>query len=85
MRIGLEHPDLRFEIFYGVSWNERAWWDNHRAYDYGYRPTGRAEDYREHAMAAQAKLKPDPVGDFFQGGTFCSAEFDGDASRVWKK
>ena len=85
MRIGLEHPDLRFEIFYGASWNERAWWDNHKAYDYGYRPTGRAEDFLEHAMAEQAKLKPDPVGDFFQGGTFCSAEFDGDASRVWKK
>ena len=84
IRIGLDHPDLRFEIFYGASWNERAWWDNHKAYDYGYRPTGRAEDYLEEAMAAQARLKPDPVGDFFQGGTFCSQEFDGDASRVWK-
>jgi uronate dehydrogenase len=84
IRIGLEHADLRFEIFYGASWNERAWWDNHRAYDYGYRPTGRAEDYLEHALAEQAKLKPDPVGDFFQGGTFCSQEFDGDPGRVWK-
>jgi uronate dehydrogenase len=84
IRIGLEHPELRFEIFYGASWNERAWWDNHKAYDYGYRPTGRAEDHLEHALAEQAKLKPDQVGDFFQGGTFCSQEFDGDASRVWK-
>jgi uronate dehydrogenase len=85
MRIGLEHPELRYEIFYGASWNERGWWDNHKAYDYGYRPTGRAEDYFDEAMAAQANLKPDPVGDFFQGGTFCSLEFDGDAGRVWKK
>jgi uronate dehydrogenase len=84
IRIGLDHKDLRFEIFYGASWNERAWWDNHRAYEYGYRPTGRAEDHLEHAMAEQAKLKPDPVGDFFQGGTFCSLEFAGDDSRVWK-
>jgi len=84
IRIGLEHPELRFEIFYGASWNERAWWDNHRAYDFGYRPTGRAEDYLEHALAEQAKLKSDSVGDFFQGGTFCSQEFDGDASGVWK-
>src|SRR3981081_1648076 len=51
IRIGLDHPDLRFEIFYGASWNERAWWDNHCAYEYGYRPTGRAEDYLEHALA----------------------------------
>ena len=84
VRIGLEHPDLRFEIFYGASDNERTWWDNSRAHAYGYRPTGRAEEFREEAFAAQAKLAPDPVGDFFQGGTFCSAEFD-DASRVWKR
>jgi Molybdopterin-binding domain of aldehyde dehydrogenase len=28
VRIGLEHPDFRFEIFFGASDNERAWWDN---------------------------------------------------------
>ena len=80
-RIGLDHPDIHFEIFYGASYNERAWWDNHRAYELGYRPTGRGEDFREHAMAEQAKLKPDPVGDFYQGGTFCSMEFDGDKEQ----
>lgn len=85
IRIGLEHPELRFEIFYGASDNERSWWDNHRAYDFGYRPTGRAEAFRDEALAAQAKLAPDPVGNYFQGGTFCSTEFDGDTSRVWKK
>ena len=85
-RIGLDHPDIHFEIFYGASYNERAWWDNHRAYDLGYRPTGRAEDFREHAMAEQAKLPPDPVSDFYQGGAFCGMEFDGDMSRIvdWK-
>jgi uronate dehydrogenase len=85
-RIGLDHPDIRFEIFYGASYNERSWWDNHRAYDLGYRPTGRAEEFRGHAFAEQAKLPPDPVGDFYQGGTFCSMEFDGDTHRIveWK-
>ena len=42
----------------------------------------RAEDFREHAFAEQAKLKPDPVGDFYQGGSFCGMEFDGDKSRI---
>ncbi|MHC2257552.1 uronate dehydrogenase [Bradyrhizobium embrapense] len=86
-RIGLEHPDIHFEVLYGASHNERSWWDNHRAYDLGYRPTGRGEDFREHAMAEQAKLPPDPVGDYYQGGTFCSMEFDGDRTKVidWKK
>src|SRR3981189_1214616 len=50
-RIGLDHPDIHFEIFYGVSYNERTWFDNHRAYDLGYRPTGRAEDFPEHPPA----------------------------------
>jgi uronate dehydrogenase len=85
-RIGLDHPDIHFEIFYGASYNERVWWDNHRAYDLGYRPTGRAEDFREHAFAEQAKIAADPVGDFYQGGTYCSMEFDGDKGRIidWK-
>ncbi len=83
IRIGLEHPDLRYEVMYGVSDNERSWWDNSVAYKYGYRPTGRAEDFRDHAFAEQEKLPPDPVGDFFQGGTYCSMEFDGDDSQIW--
>lgn len=81
-RIGLEHPDIHFEILYGASDNERSWWDNHRAYELGYRPAGKGEDFREHAFAEQGKLKPDPVGDFYQGGAFCSMEFDGDKSRI---
>jgi uronate dehydrogenase len=84
IRIGLEHPDLEYEIFYGASFNERTWWDNSRAHAFGYRPTGRAEDFREQAMAEQAKLAPDPVGDYYQGGTFCAQEFAGDTGKVWK-
>src|SRR5262245_12593744 len=83
VRIGLEHPDLHFEVFYGASFNERAWWDNSRAYAFGYRPTGRAEDFAEDAFAAQVRLARDPVGDFFQGGAFCSAELRGDALQLW--
>ena len=81
-RIGLEHPDIHFEVIYGASYNERAWWDNSRAYELGYRPTGRAEDFRDYAMAEQAKMPADPVGDFYQGGNFCSIEFDGDKDRI---
>jgi len=82
IRIGLEHPDIRFEILYGASDNEAAWWDNSRARSLGYRPTGRAEDHRAHAEAEQAKIGPDPVGDRFQGGTFCAAEFTNDIKRA---
>jgi uronate dehydrogenase len=78
IRIGLEHPALTYEVVYGASDNARSWWDNAAAFRLGYKPTGRAEDHLSHALAGQAKLPPDPVGDLFEGGPFCSNEFAGD-------
>ena len=82
IRIGLEHPEIRYEIFYGASDNERAWWDNSTAFKFGYRPQGKAEEFRAQAMAAQAKLTRDPVGEWYQGGPFCSDEFDNGIKRA---
>jgi uronate dehydrogenase len=82
IRIGLEHPDIRCEIFYGMSDNARAWWDNSAAERFGYRPQGRSEEHRDAALAAQAKIPPDPVGDWYEGGPFCSDEFDGGIERA---
>jgi uronate dehydrogenase len=76
IRIGLEHRDIHFEIFYGASDNEAAWWDNSNARRFGYKPAGKAEDFRAQAMEAQKKLPPDPIGERFQGGPFCSDEYD---------
>ncbi len=76
IRIGLEHRDIHFEIFYGASDNADAWWDNSNARRFGYKPTGKSDDFRAQAMAEQAKLPPDPVGDRYQGGPFCSDEYD---------
>ena len=61
IRIGLEHRDIRFDIVYGASDNAASWWDNSRARQLGYRPTGKAEDHRAHAEAEQAKIGPDSV------------------------
>jgi uronate dehydrogenase len=78
VRIGLDHPDIRYEIFYGVSDNAASWWDNSNARRFGYRPQGRADDFRAEATMAQQKLAPDPIGGRYQGGPFCSAEYDAD-------
>lgn len=80
--IGLEHPDIHHNIVYGASNNERAWWDNSAAYTLGYRPAHSAEDHLDYALAEQAKLSADPVGDLLQGGTFTSDGFQGDVARV---
>ncbi len=82
IRIGLEHPDLHYEVVYGVSANTRSWWDNETAHRLGYRPTGESERWSTTALAAQAQLPPDPVGDRLQGGGFCSMEFSGDPDRT---
>ena len=81
IRIGLEHPDIRHEIFYGVSDNARGRWDNSAAFRYGYRPEGRAEDHTAEALAADAKLPSDCIAEWYQGGPYCSDEFDGGIER----
>src|SRR5579883_1580255 len=78
IRIGLEHPDLRYEIFFGASGNARSWWDNEAAFRYGYRPSGRAEDHAAAALAAEASLSTDTIAEWYQGVPFCSEEFDAD-------
>jgi uronate dehydrogenase len=82
IRIGLEHPGIQFEVFFGASDNARAWWDNANAFRYGYQPKHRSEDHRDTALAAQAKLPKDPIGDWYEGGQFCSDEFDGGIERA---
>jgi uronate dehydrogenase len=77
VRIGLDHPDIRYEMFYGASDNARGWWDNSAAYRFGYWPQGRAEEHRDEALAAQAKLSSNPIAEWYQGGPFCSDEFNG--------
>ena len=78
VRIGLEHPDIRYQIFYGASDNKAVWWDNSNAARFGYRPQGRAEDFRAFAISEQAKLSADPIAERYQGGPFCSDEYDAD-------
>jgi len=84
VEIGIEHPDIRFEIVYGVSGNQRSWYDNSNAVRLGYRPQDDAETY---ASAVMAKEKPgaDPRAETFQGGSFVLAEIGGDPSRPLPK
>jgi len=81
VRIGLDHPDIRYEIFYGVSDNVAGWWDNAAAFRHGYRPRGHGDEFRDEALARQQALPADPVGDWYSGGTYCSDEFEGGLAR----
>jgi uronate dehydrogenase len=70
--IGIEHPDIRFEIVYGVSNNQRSWYDNSNALRLGYRPQDDSEAYATEVLARE---KPgDPRAEIYQGGVFVHVE-----------
>jgi uronate dehydrogenase len=70
--IGIDHPDVKFEIVYGVSGNKRSWYDNSNAARLGYRPL---DDSEKHAEEILAKEKPgDPRVETYQGGIFIAVE-----------
>lgn len=74
VRIGLDHPEIRNEVIYGMSDNKRAWWDNSNAFRFGYKPVDRSEDYAAEAIAVDRDTTGDPRADLNQGGEFCIAE-----------
>jgi len=81
IRIGLERPDLVYEVVYGVSDNNRTFWDNSRARALGYRPSGQSEEFAQ-AILASVQAASDPVSEYFQGGPFCSDEFTADFDTI---
>ncbi len=74
------YPDYHFVIVYGVSNNDQNLWSNSKVNWLGYRPKDNAEDYV--AEIIEKGEAEDPVAKAFHGGSFCSAEFDGDLERI---
>jgi uronate dehydrogenase len=73
VEIGIEHPDIRFEIVYGISGNKRAWYDNSNAQRLGYRPQDDSEKYAAEVLARK-EPPSDPKAELYQGGAFVVAE-----------
>ena len=71
--VGIEHPDIRFEIVYGISRNKRAWYDNSNAYRLGYKPQDDSEIYAAEVLARE-QPSHDAIAETHQGGVFCTAE-----------
>ncbi|MBZ9938599.1 NAD(P)-dependent oxidoreductase [Mesorhizobium sp. BR1-1-16] len=77
--IGIEHPDVRNDVVWGISDNADAWWDNGRAEALGYKPRYRAADFADSLPAGTAS---GDLADLLQGGGLTSLEFDGDPN-LW--
>lgn len=76
MRVGLD-GDYHNEVVYGISGNTRAWHDNSRAYELGYKPEDNAEEYLADItiLTEPHLVKP---SDVLQGGGSCDMDFSGD-------
>ena len=81
--IGIEHPEIRFEVVYGVSANTRSWYDNANARRLGYRPQDDSEAFAAEVLARE---RPgDPTAELYQGGAFTVEEQIPNPARPRKK
>lgn len=80
--IGAEHPDVRNDIVFGLSDNERSWCDNSRAEVLGYRAKHKAEDHLDFACEGQKSQPDNFLSDKMQGGSMASDGFDGDSDLI---
>lgn len=80
VRIGIETPNLGYEVVFGMSRNTGSCWDNSAAYRLGYAPQ---DDAMSHAdRIGTAPPDPDDPAQIYQGGPFVLAETGGDP---WKR
>ncbi|MFO1352686.1 MAG: NAD(P)-dependent oxidoreductase, partial [Gammaproteobacteria bacterium] len=70
-RCCLTTPLLGYAIVYGVSANERCWWDNRKVSYIGFRPKDSAEPFAAEVLAGP---QPDPTSPtvVYQGGSFAA-------------
>ena len=82
VRIGLDHPQLRYEVVYGVSGNARGFFDNEAAFRLGYRPQDDAEAFAAKVLAEVPPEDPALVGTHAMGGWGANNEYIGDIGRI---
>jgi uronate dehydrogenase len=82
VNIGLTHPALRYAVVYGVSGNDRSFYDNEVAFRLGYRPQDNAEDHAAAVMSGTAAEDASLPGTLAMGGDFANNEFVGASTRL---
>jgi uronate dehydrogenase len=82
VRIGLQRPDLRYAVVYGVSNNTRNFFDNHTAFQLGYRPQDNAEEYAATVLAEAPPEDPALVGSHAIGGWAANNDYTGPIERI---
>jgi uronate dehydrogenase len=80
-RCCLEATDIHFLIVYGVSRSATGFYDSAAAASIGYLPKDNGDDYRAEVAEKQPGTEPQ-LEALFQGGAYCTTEFDGDPDRI---
>jgi uronate dehydrogenase len=80
IRCSIEAPAVHYCVAYGVSANDRSFWDNREAAALGYAPRDNAEDFAEQILAAAPA--EDPAAAPFHGGWYCAMDFAGNISAI---
>lgn len=70
----IDTPVTGFSVVYGVSNNDRAPVDNHKASFLGYRPKDNAEQFAAEIFAETEPMDVNDPGNMCQGGPFASVE-----------
>ncbi len=80
VRCSIEAPPLHYCVAYGVSANDRSFWDNREAAVLGYVPRDNAEDFAADILGSATA--EDPAAEPFHGGWYCAKDFAGDISAI---
>jgi uronate dehydrogenase len=79
--IGLTHPAVDVKTVFGVSSGGGSWWDNSEAERLGYVPRDVITDFAHPDAFQPVPADANPVGEYFQGGAFCTFDHDGTIRR----
>lgn len=73
--IGLTHPDIRYEVVYGVSESPNPLFSNNRARTLGYCPQDHAQDFLAANYQTYEEMDPYTSGRDFVGGAYAATPF----------
>ncbi len=73
---------VHVEIVYGVSANDRNWWDNPGGVRIGFVPQDNAEAFAEELEVRMAPEDEPEVERSFHGGPFTGMGFSGDLTKI---
>lgn len=80
--IGLEHPEVRHDIVYGVSQSPDPLFHNQRARALGYQPQDNAGDHLADTYMAYEAMAPEGSGRDYLGGAYAGAPLASVLERV---